>query len=115
MPILKKEDMNRVEVKMDGVKNASKQTAITAKEGWDGWAMRIFTLAKEGYTPKHTHPWPHINLIVKGKGTLFIEGEEQALETGDTAYVPGGELHQFRNTGEEDFAFMCIVPEEGDK
>lgn len=113
MPILKKEDMKMIEVQMDGVKNAYKQTAITEKEGWEGWAMRIFTLKKDGYTPKHTHSWPHINYIVRGEGTLFIDGEERAVKAGDTAFVPGGELHQFRNAGDEDFAFMCIVPEEG--
>lgn len=107
--------MKREEVKMDGVKNAFKQTAITEKEGWQGWAMRIFTLGEEGHTPRHTHEWPHINYIVKGKGTLFMDGEEKVVQAGDAAYVPAGELHQFRNAGKEDFAFMCIVPEEGDK
>lgn len=100
---------------MEGVKNAFVEKAITAKQGWEGWAMRLFTLQEEGFTPKHSHDWPHINYIVSGEGTLFLEGKPQAVKAGDTAYVPGGELHQFRNTGTEDFVFMCIVPEEGDK
>ena len=115
MPILKSEDMKRIEVKMEGVKNAFKKTAITGKEGWDGWSMRIFTLKDEGFTPRHSHPWPHINYIVEGKGTLFIDGEDRPVKAGDTAYVPGGDLHQFRNTGKEDFSFICIVPAEGYK
>ncbi|MBN2655869.1 MAG: cupin domain-containing protein [Spirochaetales bacterium] len=115
MPILKNEDMKRVELNMEGVKNAVKQAAISPEQGWDGHVMRIFTLGKEGYTPKHEHAWPHINYIIKGQGTLFIEGEEKSVTAGDTAYVPGGEKHQFRNTGDGDFSFICIVPEEGDK
>ncbi len=115
MPILKQEDMLSVEINMAEAKNVVKQTGITGKEGWDGWSMRIFTLGKDGYTPRHAHDWPHINYIIKGSGTLFIEGKEQAVKPGDTAYVPGGEEHQFQNAGDEDFSFICIVPEEGDK
>ena len=115
MSILKKEDMPIVEVAMAAAKNVTKQTGITGKNGWGGWSMRIFTLGKDGYTPRHSHEWPHINYIIKGKGTLFIDGKEQNVKPGDTAYVKGGEEHQFKNAGEEELSFICIVPEEGDK
>jgi quercetin dioxygenase-like cupin family protein len=115
MPLIKNEDLKKIEINMEGAKNAAKQTAITSKEGWEGWSMRIFTLQKEGYTPLHKHPWPHINYIIKGKGTLFIDGEEKLVEIGDTAYIKGDEKHQFKNAGDEEFSFICIVPEEGDK
>jgi quercetin dioxygenase-like cupin family protein len=115
MPILKKEEMKSVEINMEAAKNVLKQTAITANEGWDGWSMRIFTLKKDGFTPFHNHSWPHINYIIKGKGSLFIDGEEKSVSPGDTAYIKGGEKHQFKNCGDDDFSFICIVPEEGDK
>lgn len=115
MPILKNKDMEQVAVDMEAAKNVLKQTAISSKEGWDGWTMRIFTLKKDGFTPFHTHDWPHINYMIKGSGTLFIDGKETPVAAGDTAYVQGGEKHQFKNNGEEDFSFICIVPEEGDK
>lgn len=115
MPILKNEDMKSVEINMEAAKNVLKQTAIGPQEGWDGWVMRIFTLKKDGLTPLHNHSWPHINYIIKGSGTLFIDGEEKSIFQGDTAYVKGGEKHQFKNNGNDDFSFICIVPEEGDK
>lgn len=115
MSILKNEEMKTVELNMPAAKNVVKQTAITGDQGWEGWSMRIFTLKKDGYTPFHTHEWPHINYIIKGSGTLFIDGREQEVSSGDTAYVKKGEEHQFKNTGDEDFSFICIVPEEGDK
>ena len=115
MSILKNEEMKAVEINMEAAKNVLKQTAITGAQGWDGWAMRIFTLKKDGFTPFHTHDWPHINYIISGSGTLFIDGEEKSVSPGDTAYVKGGEEHQFKNAGNDDFSFICIVPEEGDK
>lgn len=115
MPVLKKNEMKPVVLKMDNARNVIKQNGISADQGWEGWSMRIFTLQKEGYTPFHTHDWPHINYIIAGSGTLYIDGREQSVSAGDTAYVRGGEEHQFKNSGDEDFSFICIVPEEGDK
>ena len=115
MPLLKNKDMKPVEVNMKNAENVLKQTAVTSQQGWDGWSMRIFTLKKDGYTPFHSHPWPHINYIIKGSGTLFIDGEEKKVSPGDTAYIKGDEKHQFKNKGNDDFSFICIVPAEGDK
>jgi len=97
------------------IKNAVKKTLISPTEGWDGHVMREFELGQGGYTPRHTHPWPHINYILEGEGTLHLDGQDYSLTAGSFAYVPGEKLHQFTNTGNGRFAFICIVPEEGDK
>ncbi|MEW6725626.1 cupin domain-containing protein [Desulforudis sp. 1088] len=108
-------DIKAVRLEAPGMANAVKQTLVGPGHGWQGWVMRLFTLNEGGYSPRHTHPWPHINYIVSGRGTLFMAGREHALEPGSVAYVPGGVEHQFRNSGEQDLSFICIVPEEGDK
>ncbi len=95
-------------------KNAFKKHLIGPQEGWEGWVMRFFTLKEGGNTPRHAHPWPHINYIVAGSGVLFLEGREYPLTEGSVAYVPAGLEHQFISRGKEDFSFICIVPEEGD-
>lgn len=104
-----------VEMNSPEVLNAAMKTLVGPKEGWDGHVMRIIELGEEGYSPKHTHPWPHINYMVEGEGVLFLNGEEKPVKAGSYAFVPAGELHQFRNTGKGKFKFICIVPEEGHK
>ncbi|MEW5816256.1 MAG: cupin domain-containing protein [Spirochaetota bacterium] len=104
-----------VPVVMDGVKDASKQVLIGPVEGWVDHVMRLFTLKEGGYTPRHSHPWPHINYITKGKGQLFLSGEEHPLTPGSVAYIPAGQEHQFSNNSPDDLAFICIVPKEGEK
>ncbi|MDO0823792.1 cupin domain-containing protein [Desulfosporosinus nitroreducens] len=99
----------------DQIKNAVKKVLISPAQGWEGYVMREFELGQGGYTPRHTHPWPHINYILEGTGSLYLDGQDYALEAGSFAFVPSNELHQFTNTGEGRFAFICIVPEEGDK
>lgn len=92
-----------------------KKALVGPEQGWQGWVMRTFSLGVEGYTPRHSHPWPHINYILSGQGTLFLDGEEHPVEAGSVAYVPDNLEHQFKNSGNEVFSFICIVPEEGDK
>ena len=83
----------------DAVNAASMKKLVGAEEGWDSHVMRVVELGLDGFSPKHTHPWPHINYIIEGEGVLFLEGEERPIKAGSFAYVPSGELHQFRNTG----------------
>ncbi|KJS15282.1 MAG: cupin [Peptococcaceae bacterium BRH_c4b] len=108
-------NIEEIKLTVPGVVNAFKKTLIGPGEGWEGWVMRLFTLKEKGNSPRHAHPWPHINYVVSGRGKLYIDGKENVLEQGSVAYVPSGAEHQFVSTGDENFAFICIVPEEGDK
>jgi quercetin dioxygenase-like cupin family protein len=111
------EDAKNIEskaVNAPGAVNAFKQVLVGPLQGWDGWVMRQFTLGKSGCTPRHSHSWPHINFVVKGTGTLLLQGEEREIGPECAAYIPGGAVHQFKNTGESELSFICIVPEEGE-
>ncbi|PKL01391.1 MAG: cupin [Tenericutes bacterium HGW-Tenericutes-1] len=96
-------------------KDASIQVLVSPNEGWDSHVMRVLEVKQEGYTPKHSHPWPHINYIIEGEGELMIDGEINKVNAGSYAYVPSDTLHQFRNVGKGVFKFICIVPKEGHK
>ena len=95
------------------VRNAAMKVLVGQGEGWTDHVMRVIELGPGGYSPRHSHPWPHINYMIEGKGVLFIEGKEHAVEAGSYAYVPSDKDHQFRNAGDGMFRFICIVPKEG--
>ena len=97
------------------VKNAVMKVLISSEEGWDDHVMRLMEVDEKGYTPRHSHPWPHINFMVEGKGILHIDGVDHEVEAGSFAYVPADKLHQFLNVGEGKFKFICIVPKDGHK
>lgn len=96
-------------------KDASIQVLVSPNEGWDSHVMRVLEVKQEGHTPKHSHPWPHINYIIEGEGELMIDGKIHQVNAGSYAYVPSDTLHQFRNVGKSVFKFICIVPKEGHK
>jgi len=99
----------------EGIESVVKRLLVGSDDGWQGWAMRLFELAPGGHTPRHRHPWPHINYITAGRGTLHVDGVDNAVAAGSFALVPAGALHQFSNVGDVPFAFLCIVPEEGER
>jgi len=94
-------------------RNAAMKVLVSPREGWAGHVMRVIELEKGGFSPKHCHDWPHINYMIEGNGTLYLEGKETPVSAGSYACVPAGKEHQYRNTGEGVFRFICIVPEEG--
>jgi quercetin dioxygenase-like cupin family protein len=98
----------------EGIESVVKRLLVGPADGWQGWALRLFELAPGGHTPRHRHPWPHIDYVTAGHGILHIDGADNAIETGSFAYVPAGATHQFSNAGDDTFAFLCIVPEEGE-
>jgi quercetin dioxygenase-like cupin family protein len=99
----------------DEVKNASMKALVGPEEGWESHVMRLVELGEGGFSPKHAHPWPHINYIIEGEGILEIDGENNEIKAGSFAYVPSDKLHQFINSGNGTLKFICIVPKEGHK
>ncbi|MCK8059588.1 MULTISPECIES: cupin domain-containing protein [unclassified Fusibacter] len=102
-------------INSDTVKNAAMKVLVGAEEGWDNHVMRIIELDEEGYSPEHSHPWPHINYMIEGEGVLMMDGTDNPVKAGSFAYVPAGMHHQFKNAGKGKFRFICIVPSEGHK
>lgn len=115
MIISNKNQVNGIQLQGEGIKDAFKKLLISPKDGWEGHALRVFELKSGGHTPKHEHPWFHVNYILKGKGILHLDGIDYEIEEGSFAYVPAGKTHQFINNSNGDLEFICIVPEEGEK
>ncbi len=95
------------------VKAAAMRALIGPQEGWHDHVLRVIELDVGGYSPDHTHAWPHINYMLEGRGVLTIDGREYPVSADSYACVPAGSRHQFKNTGQSKFRFICIVPKEG--
>ena len=86
-----------------GAKGVTIRWLISEKDGAPHFAMRLFEVEPNGYTPYHKHKWEHEVLILKGEGDLIAENKTSPLKQGDAVFVPGEENHQFKNTSGEMF------------
>lgn len=109
-----RDDLRGVHVQGAEVEAVVKKVLVSPRDGWDGWVMRLFEIGGGGHTPRHAHAWPHINFVVEGSGSLYLDGDEVPLRAGSFAFVQAGSEHQFTNTGSGTFTVICIVPEAGD-
>jgi len=94
--------------------SVTKQVLVGPEQGWEDYVMRMFTVVKGGFSPRHEHDWPHIVYVVEGTGELFFDGNEYPLKSGSVMYIPAGKEHQLTQKGENNFVFICIVPKDGD-
>jgi quercetin dioxygenase-like cupin family protein len=101
---------------LTGYNGVKKQIYLGPADGSNEIVMRYFSVAPGGSTPYHQHAFPHLVKIEQGRGlAIDSQGKEHALERGQLVYVADNEIHGFRNTGNEPFEFICIVPRRGEK
>ncbi|HEY3374899.1 MAG TPA: cupin domain-containing protein [Candidatus Aquicultor sp.] len=104
------DQVNATAVEEAGANNVSVRWVISEREGADNFAMRVFTMTPGGYTPLHMHAWEHEVFILKGTGVVVSNGADVPFAPGDVIFVPGEEEHQFKNTGDADVEFICLIP-----
>ena len=112
MYVEKIENVKKEKVEMEGGKGIWIQWLIS-KNIADNYAMRLFTVEKDGVIPKHHHPWEHEIYILQGKGIIGAGDEEREVEEGYFAYIPPNIPHWYINTGNGDWKFLCIIPMKG--
>ncbi len=93
-----------------GAKGARIRWVITEKDGAPTFIMRHFEIAPGGFTPLHEHAWEHEAFILAGTGVVAGAKGEEPFRQGDAVFIPGGEKHQFRNTGKAPAQMLCLIP-----
>lgn len=110
---MKKIDYRQVtsdKVEEEGAQGVSIRWVISDKDGAANFAMRVFTVEPEGFTPHHQHDWEHEVFILKGEGVVLEGDTPNPVVYGDVIFIPPDEWHQFKNTGANDLEFICLIP-----
>ena len=78
------------------------------------FAMRRFTLAPGAEVPRHTNAVEHEQYVLAGEYVVGIGDEEHRVAAGDSLLIPAGTVHWYRNDGDDQGAFLCVVPDGDD-
>jgi quercetin dioxygenase-like cupin family protein len=112
MPVKHASDVTAQPVK--GGTKATIQVLISSDEG-PNFAMRRFVLKRGGFMPNHTNTVEHEQYVLRGRACININGQMFTVEAGDVVFIPEGAPHWYVNNGEEDFEFLCIIPNNKDE
>ncbi len=89
------------------------QVLISAQEG-PNFAMRKFSMKPGGGMPRHTNTVEHEQYVLGGRARIGIGEQTYEVQKGDVVFIPEGVVHFYENTGDEDFEFLCIIPNKPD-
>ena len=97
----------------------SKGVLIGEEHGAPNFAMRRFVLDPATEVPKHTNEVEHVQYVLEGEYVVGFgedgDEEEHTVGAGDSLLVPQGIVHWYHNEGEDEGAFICVVPHGDDE
>ncbi len=79
------------------------------------FAMRKFKIAPGGGMPEHRNKVEHEQYILQGSASVGIGDQVFDVEKDDVIFIPAGIYHWYENRGDEDFVFLCVVPNKQDE
>jgi mannose-6-phosphate isomerase-like protein (cupin superfamily) len=60
-----------------------------------GLEIGVYVLVAPEPDQQQPHEWDEVYVVLEGRGTLQVEGEELELDEGGAAYVKAGAEHRF--------------------
>jgi quercetin dioxygenase-like cupin family protein len=112
-PVLKRAEDVEYEA-VDAADGLSKGVLIDEDDGAPTFAMRRFTLDPGAEVPRHTNAVEHEQYVLDGEYVVGVDGEEHMVSAGDSLLIPAGVVHWYRNEGDRQGAFVCVVPNGDD-
>ena len=90
------------------------ETADVSVPGRQAVIARV-VIGPFGKAGRHTHPGDEISYVLEGEGEILIDGQPpRKVKTGDGFVIPGGSMHDARNTGATNLRLVGVyVVEKG--
>ncbi|MFB6110538.1 MAG: cupin domain-containing protein [Halodesulfurarchaeum sp.] len=96
-----------------------KGVLVGEAQGAPNFRMRRFRLESGETVPKHTNAVAHAQYVLEGEYVVGLGEDgtdtEYDVEPGDSLFIPAGTVHWYRNTGDAEAAFICVVPDGADE
>ena len=71
--------------------------------------VRYFELEPGAVSNFEAHNYEHAVLVLRGHGTVHLDGEDYPIQFGDAIFVDSDAVHQFRAAADDTLGFMCAV------
>jgi quercetin dioxygenase-like cupin family protein len=99
------------DLEKEGAEKVKVRYLIDERHGSNRFALRIYTVERNGRTPLDQHQYEHQVYVLSGEGLLRTHENRPVLRpvrAGDTIFIPSNAIHQFINEREEPLVFLCV-------
>jgi quercetin dioxygenase-like cupin family protein len=108
-------NVNQIPVeKVTAGSSTYRQVLIGPDEG-PNFAMRRFIMEPGGGIPAHTNTVEHEQYVLRGRARIGIGDSVYEVKAEDVLYIPAGVPHWYEVLGDENFEFLCMVPNRDDR
>jgi len=105
---------NEESIKPIPIEDAEKafiQPLITRFDEAPNIELRKISIKPGGRIPPHLHPEiEHVQYVLKGSFLIKIGEESYKVKPGDAILIPPNTVHYYENNGDEETAFICMIP-----
>ena len=76
-----------------------------------GLEIGVYVLVAPEPDRQQPHEWDELYVVLDGRGTLTVEGEDVGLDVGGSVFVPAGAEHRF--SGYEGLSVLVVFDKAG--
>ena len=103
-----------IEATETGVARGTLMQVLIPGDTAPDFAMRRFTIKAGGSMPEHTNTVEHEQYVLSGSAEVGIGDRVYRLKKDDVLFIPAGVPHWYRASADEDYVFLCLVPNRED-
>lgn len=85
------------------------------EDGAVTFELRYFEVAPGGYSTLERHGHAHAVVVLRGRGTVLLDGVESEIAAHDCVWVAPDAPHQFRAAADEPLGCLCVVDRDRDR
>jgi mannose-6-phosphate isomerase-like protein (cupin superfamily) len=67
----------------------------------------------KAFHPHYHEDMEEVFIILKGNAKVFVPGEEADMREGEAVVIPPREVHEMKNTGEDDLEYLAMGISQG--
>lgn len=105
--IVRSGDGALTEISGDGARLIAGRPLLELDEGSGAFDVREVRVEPGGVSADHVHPWEQANYILRGRGTVTLDGQTHDVGPGDFVYVAPNVRHVFVNSGAEELGIVA--------
>src|SRR5262245_9748485 len=75
-------------------------------------SVGVYVLPAGGTDPQQPHTEDEVYYVVRGQGSITVEGESRPVQAGSVVYVPARSEHRFHAIAEELVILVFFAPAE---